>query len=155
VVSQLVSQKPLIYKDGEPVTPVSQSARQENEKPTDESDFIAENQNQGQDLPRLAHHVDTASVSASPTAPVTGSPDPVTGSPAIETGIPLSTAQTQKSIPVGWWVRIPSLENELAQVQSYYPTGACVEGLRGAYGVYSSVVALSEDEMLRQGLRWL
>ena len=155
VVSQLVSQKPLIYKDGEPVTPVSHPARQENEKPIDESDFIAENQNQGQDLPRLAHHVDTASVSASPTAPVTGSPAPITGSPAIETGIPLSTAQAQKSIPVGWWVRIPSLENELAQVKSYYPTGACVEGLRGAYGVYSSVVALSEDEMLRQGLRWL
>jgi hypothetical protein len=35
-------------------------------------------------LPRLAHHVDAASVSASPTAPATGSPDPITGSPTAE-----------------------------------------------------------------------
>jgi putative DNA primase/helicase len=73
---------------------------------------------------------------------------------AVQTGIAL-TGQAQKSIPVGWWVRIPNLENELAQVQSYYPTGACVDGLKGAYGVYPSVVALSKDEMLKKGLRWL
>ena len=63
--------------------------------------------------------------------------------------------QAQKSIPIGWWVRIPNCGDELAQVQSYYPTGACVDGQKGAYGVYPSLVALSKDEMLRQGLRWL
>ena len=105
VVSQLVRQKPLPSKDGEPVTPISQLAEKfENESPDLEQNRSGENEkdsgenknhNRCQDLPQLAHHPDTVRNTGSPTAPLTGSPLPQTGSPLPQT----QTATVTPKIP--------------------------------------------------------
>jgi putative DNA primase/helicase len=86
MVSQLVSQKPLIYKDGEPVTPVSY-IEQENETQLEPNEVnhaasALHEANGCEKLPQLAHHSDIAREKASPTASPTASPDGQTASPA-------------------------------------------------------------------------
>lgn len=75
-VSQLVSQKPLPDKDGEPVTPVLLLDEKNEIKPQDfEQCDRGSNQleNRGSELTKLAHPLDTARDTASPIAPPTAS----------------------------------------------------------------------------------
>lgn len=85
VVSQLVSQKPLPNKDGEPVTPVFSLDEKEVENKLQSFEQCEHSETQkedrGEKLPRLAHHLNTASDTASPTAPPTASPTGSTASP--------------------------------------------------------------------------
>jgi putative DNA primase/helicase len=84
VVSQLVSQKPLLHKDGEPVTPVFLLDEKNENSPhnfehCDRGEVPKEEQ--GEKLPRLAHYPEPVRVSGSPTAPLTASLFASTGSP--------------------------------------------------------------------------
>ena len=85
VVSQLVSQKPLPGKDGEPVTPVFLVDAKKVENKPQSFEQCDQNKTQkedrGEKLTRLAHHPATASDTASPTAPLTASPTTSTASP--------------------------------------------------------------------------
>lgn len=62
--------------------------------------------------------------------------------------------------PIGSWVKIPSKGNKLAKVTKHLPmtkhlpTRAYVEGEGNILGVYSDVVPLTKEEMLKAGLRF-
>ena len=84
-VSQLVSQKPLPSKDGEPVAPVFLLDEEKVENKPQSFEQCDQNETQkedrGEKLPRLAHHSDTATDTALPSAPQTASLTGSTASP--------------------------------------------------------------------------
>lgn len=70
---------------------------------------------------------------------------------ADDSAVPTPSVPTP---PLGWWVRIPSEGNKLAQVKAHTPAGAHVKGEEFICGVYPDAVPLTKEEMLKKGLSW-